>query len=339
MSKGKKKKHNIKKRKQRAGQKKKLKRKLKLVKLKKEEKQISAPHRPALSDIKPPEGFRTIPMGKAMMEYARPLMEKAESEEDLPKVHQAAMVLWNFSLAIQKGETNSGLTRMEKEILTALKVGLKIDRSAARDILEMMVERYGYLFPDDIQPDGAPFMFIRKEVAYLILPIEEDRLELSPDPVALDEPEKLLFSDLHRLDVLVDQEVDWDDMEELLSSIKDPFADAFANWLVAKGIDAGLASELADCLFIWFDFIYAYEHSEETRLASIPVSSWLEFFHDFLLRKLMIDPPSYVFWPPAIKLFYRYLGEREYLGNARKTVELVQAIEPGFYEHLDEQFG
>ena len=93
-----------------------------------------------------------------------------------------------------------------------------------------------------------------------------------------------LFSDLRRLDALAGQGAEWDEIETLLSSIKDTLEDAFRKWLSAKGIEASLADDLAACLSIWLDFIYAYGHDEDTPLSKVPSSSWLEFFYDYLLR-------------------------------------------------------
>ena len=338
MAKGKNKKRNITKRKQHTGRKKRVKRKLRLVKLKGDEQQTTVVERPPLSEMEPPEGFRTFSMSQALMEYAQPLMAKTESEEDLQNAYQAAMVLWNYSLAIQKDEKDSELAAIEKKILKNIEAGFNMDGVSARDFLEMMVTRYTHLFPDEIQPRGAPFKFIRKDVSYLIRPIEESRIRLSHDPVAPDDQESRLLVDLRRLDALVDPGANWDDIEELLSSIKDLFQDAFRKWLLTKGLDDRLANEFAGCLFIWFDFIYAYGHDEETCLDRVPASSWFEFFHDFLLRKIMVNPPSYVHWPPALRLFYLYLHERGYLDNPHEAERFIRQIEPGFYDLLRKQF-
>ena len=176
-----------------------VKRKLRLVKLKGDEQQTTVVEQPPLSEIEPPEGFRTVSMSQAMMEYAQPLMVKTESEEDLQNAYQAAMVLWNYSLAIQKDEKDSELAAIEKKILKNIEAGFNMDGVSARDFLEMMVTRYAHLFPDEIQPRGAPFKFIRKELSYLIRPIEENRIQLSHDPVAPDDQESRLLADLRRL--------------------------------------------------------------------------------------------------------------------------------------------
>jgi hypothetical protein len=156
--------------------------------------------------------------------------------------------------------------------------------------------------------------------------------------VAPEAREVELFKDLRRLDALVGQQAEWEEIETLLSSIKDTFGDAFHKWLSAKGIEEPLADDLAACLPIWLDFIYAYGHDEDTPLNKVPSSSWLEFFHDFLLRKLMADPPSYVNWPPALNLFYSYLQERGYLDSSQEAENAIRRIEPEFYDLLRKEF-
>jgi hypothetical protein len=338
MAKGKNKKRNTAKRKQRTDQKKKFKRKLKLIKLRGDQERLKIIERPPLSEMEAPEGFRTISMSQALMEYAKPLLERTESEEDMKVAYQAATLLWNYSISLKKLKNDPELATMKDRILAVFVDEVKMDEDLARALVDMMVARHNRLFPDEIQPRGTPFMFIRKEASHLIQPIEEARIQLRQDPVAPDEKEVRLLDDLGRLDALVDQGADWDDIEKLLSPIKDAFVEAFRVWLSSKGLEDRLANEFADCLLIWFDFIYAYGHDEETRLDDVPTSVWIEFFHDFLLRKMMVDPPLYVHWPPALRLFYQYLYERGYLEDPHETERLIREIEPDFYDLLRQQF-
>lgn len=133
------------------------------------------------------------------------------------------MVFWNYSLARMEGKKSANLGDIETGILKSLKASLDMDEAAASEFLEMMATRHAYLFPPEIQPRGIPFMFIRKEERYLIRPIEEVRIRLSQKAVAPEAREVELFKDLRRLDALVGQGAEWDEIETLLSSIKDTF--------------------------------------------------------------------------------------------------------------------
>jgi hypothetical protein len=55
-----------------------------------------------------------------------------------------------------------------------------------------------------------------------------------------------------------------------------------------------------------------------------------EFFMDWLMRKVMVKPPEYTQWPPALRLFYRFLSEKGYLDDPEPIIAGLQAIEPAF---------
>jgi hypothetical protein len=337
MTKKKQKKGNVAKRQQKASQEKRRKRQQNLNRTKRDQQRVNVVERPPLSGMDPPEGFRTVSMSQALLEYGKPLMELTESEADLQGAMHGVSAFWNYSKIVRKDGKDPELAAMEKEMLRAIGKDFGMDPLSARELLEMMVERHGYLFPEEIQPRGTPFMFIRKEVSHVIEPIEDARIRISDEAIPPDAGEMKLFMDLGRLDSL-DRGVDWDEIEGLLRSIKDPFYDAFRNWLVAKGLEDLLADDLAGCLFIWLDFIYAYGHDEETRLGVVPSSCWIDFFQDFLLRKMMVDPPKYAYWPPALKLFYRFLHEKEYLESHLEAERAIRYLEPGFFDLLRRQF-
>jgi hypothetical protein len=51
---------------------------------------------------------------------------------------------------------------------------------------------------------------------------------------------------------------------------------------------------------------------------------------DWLMRKVMVKPPKYTQWPPALRLFYRFLYEKGYLDNPEPIIAGLRAIEPEF---------
>ena len=53
-------------------------------------------------------------------------------------------------------------------------------------------------------------------------------------------------------------------------------------------------------------------------------------FMDYLLRKVMAKPPEYTYWPPALRLFYRFLAEKGYLDDPTPVIAHLYAIEPDF---------
>lgn len=337
MAKGKDKKRIVGKRRQRANEDRKRRRKLKVIKLKEHASRAPTARRAPLAGMEAPEGFRTVATSQAVMAYAAPLTEKAGTEQQLQAAFQAAMGCWNYSLAVQEGDRQRE-RELEAELLSTLQARFDMEETAAREFLAMMAARYDHMFPEAIQPRGTPYTFMRKEAAHPIRPIAEGRLVLDPAPVPLAPQEERLFRDLRALDALVAEEADWEAVEGRFTALKDPLRDAFQGWLTAKGLEESLAAELAGCIFIWLDFVYAYDHEEDTRLAAVPASSWQEFFLDFLLRKMVVDPPEYVTWPPALKLFYRYLHDRGHLEDPQTVERSIERMEPDFYEFLERQF-
>jgi len=55
-----------------------------------------------------------------------------------------------------------------------------------------------------------------------------------------------------------------------------------------------------------------------------------EFFMDWLMRKVMVKPPEYTQWPPALRLFYRFLSEKGYLDDPEPILKSLYALEPEF---------
>jgi len=44
----------------------------------------------------------------------------------------------------------------------------------------------------------------------------------------------------------------------------------------------------------------------------------------------MAKPQEYTQWPPALRLFYRFLSEKRYLDDPEPTMASLHAIEPDF---------
>jgi hypothetical protein len=53
---------------------------------------------------------------------------------------------------------------------------------------------------------------------------------------------------------------------------------------------------------------------------------------------MMVEPMEYVYWPPALKLFYRFLHEKGYLDNQEDMIRKIDKLEPYFIGVLRKQF-
>lgn len=135
----KKKKGEITKRHLKTSEKAKKKRRLQLAKSRPKPKNQTV-SRPGLPHMGAPEGFRSISMSQAMMEYAKPIMKLVEdSESRLDDAMQISMLLWNYSNFVERGNEDK---KLEKEISKALRKTFKLDKDEAHALFEKMVERH-----------------------------------------------------------------------------------------------------------------------------------------------------------------------------------------------------
>ena len=291
--------------------------------------------RPGMPYLGAPEGFRSISFSQAIMEYGQPLMELAEDEEAMNAALQLSGLFWNYAMS-HRDETVD--LRLEKKIIKVVKAALGLDKGKTLELIKKMVARYHYLFPEDIQPKPpSAFMFIRKEVRHPIRPFDYGELNISDQFIPPDADDQEAIDKLTRLDALVMNQADYEQLESLLTEVKDRCEERFRQWLIAKGLDAHV-EDFGNCPYIFFDFVYGYMHDDVFVLKTVTDRNWLEFFEDFLIRKMMAAPSEYVLWPPALKLFYRFLHEKGYLTNPDKIIGQIDNVEPYFIEVLKHQF-
>jgi hypothetical protein len=322
------------KRRSKARKKAKKKRRLRLVKSSPASKPLVI-NRAGLPHLGAPEGFRSISFSQGMMEYAKPLMELVEgNEEDFQEVMDAAMVLWNYALSLEKGQTDKTI---ENDIVAALKSCFHLNQSQAEAFFTRMIERRSYLFPPDKQPKSSPFMFIRKEIRHIIMPFDYDSLDLSDEIIPPDKKDKALVDKINRLDSQLSAGIDYAKYEGDFFALKDECQTRFEKWLTEKGLKDD-PQDFSFCLLTFLDFVYGYGHDDIVVLKSIPSMYLFEFFEDFLLRKMMVEPNEYTYWPPTLKLFYEFLYEKGYVDNLEETVNEIHRIEPYFIEVLRKQF-
>lgn len=298
---------------------------------------VSIKYRPGISELGAPPGFRSISMSQATMEYAKPLVELAHSKgNDINEALQASIVLWNLATAREEKMSDP---QLEKDIVKSLSKSFKMDKGEANHFVEMMVERKNYLFPSDQQPRDRllPFMFMRKEIRYLINPFDYNKLKISDARIPPDSQDQALIDQIRKLDQLMRSESDWEEVEELLHQVQDAAEDRFGNWLTLKDVSEE-AERFASCLSIFFDFVYGYMHEDTVLLNSVMSRYFKEFFEDYLLRKMMVEPHEYIDWPPALKLFYKFLNEKGYIEDPVPLVSLISKVEPDFIYILRRQF-
>ena len=101
----------------------------------------------------------------------------------------------------------------------------------------------------------------------------------------------------------------------------------YRHWLRAKGVPETFSQQFAYCLDPYLSFIYQYDAGSVLDVLSGTLE---EFFMDWVMRKVMVKPPEYTQWPPALRLFYRFLSEKGYLDDPEPIIAGLYAIEPEF---------
>jgi hypothetical protein len=297
--------------------------------------------RPPISQMEAPKGFMAISSSQALMEYAKPLMETdAENLDQLNRRMELASSLWNLAVSRQKHEQQEYSRWMERVKASAKKV-LNLDGAERDRYIAGMIERQVHLFPEEMQPTPpSMFMHMRKDVSYLIPPFDDGRIRFRVDAAIPPDKEDLcLIGKIEALDDHIMRGSDYDTYENLALAIEDESKTCFRKWLIAKGFEDD-PEQYVHCPEIYLTFLYRYVHDDPVLLKSVPNQYIIEFFDDFLLRKMICKPVEYLYWPPSLKLFYRFLNEKGYL-SANETAHFLgslDAMEKHFREILQERY-
>jgi hypothetical protein len=287
--------------------------------------------RSAFADIEAPKGFRPVTATQALVEFAEPLRESIKDEEleEINKVLNLAMQIWNFTnpKVLQKPSP--------EEIIEQIGETLGIDEIDAAELFDRMVERKAYLFPDEIQPDDPMTRFMRKEVDYLIAKFDEAQLNMSEEPIPPDRNDQKVLADLRRLDQALANGEEYAAWEKLYFSVEKACCNRYYEWLKAKGVPEEYCQRLPFCVETYLNFIYRYQADTLLGITDFEVE---EFFMDHLLRKVIIHPHDYVYWPPALRLFSTFLSEKGYLADPQPFIDLFDEIEPEFIEVLKRHY-
>lgn len=155
-------------------------------------KDIEVVHRPGISEMEVPEGFRAIGMAQAMMEYAKPFDEyrgpqQKNGMDDLNNLMNLSMMLWNHALHEEKGEEHPA-QKKKHYVVKALSNAFGLTSEDAEALRVKMVEQRRWLFPEEVQPKKrlSPFMIMRKETRAEIKPFAYDRLRHTNDEIPAD---------------------------------------------------------------------------------------------------------------------------------------------------------
>ncbi|MBE0559195.1 MAG: hypothetical protein IH628_18355, partial [Proteobacteria bacterium] len=256
---------------------------------------------------------------------------------------ELASSLWNLAVSRQKEEEQlqQEYSRWMERVKAGAKKVLNLDVAERDRYIAEMIARQHHLFPEEVQPaPSSMFMFMRKEVSHLIPPFDAGRIRFRVEAaIPPDEEDLRWIGQIKSLDDHIRRGSDYDAYEELALSVEDESKVVFAKWLIAKGFEDD-PEQCVHCPEIYLTFLYRYVHDDPVLLKSVPNEYLIEFFEDFLLRKMICEPVEYLYWPPALKLFYRFLNEKGYL-SANETARFhgsLDALEKHFLEILQNRY-
>lgn len=294
--------------------------------------------RPALAEMEAPEGFRPISMSQAIVEYGKPLgsLTETNDEIDFNEILQMSSTFWNYSISLEDGDEDENL---KGEIFGLLESRFGMDTEQASNFLEEMVERKNKLFPEEIQPRFSTIMFMKKEIQHLITEFDYNKLQLeySDEVIEPDEEDKELIKMIRDIDRYLYDGVDYGVWEDDFFSMEEKCVDRYEKWLDDKGL-AEYDEKFSFCVETFLNFVYGYMHDDIVMLRSVLPRYFQEFFSDYALRKAIVEPHEYVNWPPALKLFYRFLHEKGYVEDSQPITQLLDEIEPYFLEILRKRY-
>lgn len=331
-----KKKKSAAKRRARANYKKQKKLKARSINLK-NQNNVQFIERPALTDIEAPDGFRPISNSQAMLEYSQPLLDYVESGKvkDINDVLKISMAIWNYAVSIEKHDKEFVISK--NDVVNQIRITIGMSKSEATDFFETMVQRKNYLLPSEIQPKIPLIMFIRKETHTLIREFNYHQLIFSKEPIPPDDEDKEMVNSIKEMDRYMTDGTDYDEWEDDYFAMEEKCQDRFCEWLIDKGLN-DFSDQFSGNIQIYLDFVYRYMHDDIVLLHKIKLIYIDEFFSDFLLRKMWVKPDEYITWPPALKLFYAFLQEKEYLRDPKPIIKMFDSIEPYFLEVLRKRY-
>jgi hypothetical protein len=290
-----------------------------------------------MSNIEAPEGFITVSFGQALMEYMKPLLELAEIQNlvVLDDIASLSTSIWNYTSDLDRQKTDP---QEAVSMRNVIKNKLKMDDHDANKLLLDMIERKGRLFPSEIQPKNLGVIFLKKQISHLIASFNYQRLALLPGPIPPDKEDLAAMETILKMDRFILDGTEYDEWEDHYFLMEDKCCARFKKWLDDKGLSE-YSRYFVFHVETYLNFIYRYMHEDLVLLKSVPAKCFEEFFFDYLLRKLMIEPHEYPECPAAVKFFYGFLNEKGYVVEVDSTIGVIDEIEPYFIEVLRKRFG
>jgi hypothetical protein len=261
------------------------------------------------------DGYRIVGPAQAMVDYAKPLIDEAESEEDLNKALTFAQVLWNLALI---GRSDPEEFEKQKKELTD-EMGIP----EADDIIKEMIVRFERMFPFT---GRVPGFYVRERVIDIeeYEPFDESTLHISEDKIPPTRKEMKLAETLREIDP-------GEDTSDLIKW-QNQVLDRYVEWCIAKGVPEDEAGHFAYNVNMYLDFLNNY--SGETVSADTPPEVIQEFMQTHFIRKTSSPAERKTMMPYALKLFMQYLDEKGIVSGTEDVIRIVESEQDDFQENL-----
>ncbi|MEW5946443.1 MAG: hypothetical protein AB1742_09615 [bacterium] len=228
---------------------------------------------------------------------------------------------------------------MKKIIVKSLSKSTKLDKREAEAFLNVMAERYTFLFPPEMKDRFGPFfMIMRNETPAEVKPFDYSKIQISGDPVPPRDGDIEMVRKINQLDRRKESFEEYDEWENLFHELIELCPERFSKWLQEKKASDEMFF-FPHCIHVYISFIYGYMHEDVVTLKRLPKIYVREFFEDHLLRKENVEPQEYTNWPPALKYFYVFLHEMDYIEDPGRYISRFDGFERPFLAHLQKRFG
>jgi len=261
------------------------------------------------------DGYRIVGPAQAMVDYAKPLMDETESEEDLHKALKLAQVLWNLALLGRRDPEE--FEKQKKELADGM------DIPEADSLIKTMIGRFERMFP---YVGREPAFYVRERVIDIeeYEPFDESTLHISEDKIPPTRKEMKLAETLRKIDP--------DEDESDLVKWQDRVLDCYVEWCIAKGVPEDTVAHFAYNVNSYLDFLNSY--SRETVSADTPAEVVQEFMRTHFIRKTSSPAQRKTTMPFALKLFMKYLDEKGIVSGTENVRQIVESEQDDFQENL-----
>ena len=109
-----------------------------------------------------------------------------------------------------------------------------------------------------------------------------------------DDDDRIFLDQLKELDQNIVAGMDYDKWEKKYLTMEESCRKSFSGWLEKKGVKEKFIQDFPFMATVFTNFIYRYVHGDIGVLSRIRPDYFEEFFFDYVLRKVMMDPHEHV---------------------------------------------